>query len=146
MRSNSELEMTHQHRRRGASRRRIRVFAVGLMFGALAGCSHQQVDTGDSYRPEPIPVHVKNENFLDMNVSVIVSGVSRRLGMVTGNGSGDFKISWSVASGQPIVLRATPIGANGYVNSAALIVGEGQEIEFKIASVLRQSTAIVREP
>ncbi len=146
MRSNSELEMTHQHRRRGASRRRIRVFAVGLMFGALAGCSHQQVDTGDSYRPEPIPVHVKNENFLDMNVSVIVSGVSRRLGMVTGNGSGDFKISWSVAYGQSIVLRAVPIGGSGSVTSQALNVGEGQEIEFKIAATLRQSTAIVREP
>jgi hypothetical protein len=44
------------------------------------------------------------------------------------------------------VLRAVPIGGNGSVTSQALSVGEGQEIEFKIASTLRQSTAIVREP
>jgi len=116
------------------------------MLAVLAGCSRHQVDTGEAYRPEPIPVHVVNENFLDMNVYVVVSGVSRRLGMVTGNGAGDFKISWSVAYGQSIVLRAVPIGGSGSVSAQALNIGEGQEIEFKIAATLRQSTAIVREP
>jgi hypothetical protein len=81
-----------------------------------------------------------------MNVYVVVSGVARRLGTVTGNSTGDFKIGWSVASGQSIVLRAVPIGGNGSVTSQALSVGEGQEIDFKIASTMRQSTAIVREP
>lgn len=104
------------------------------------------METGEDLRPEPIPVHVRNENFLDMNVYVIVSGVARRLGLVTGNSAGDFKISWSLANGQSIVLRAVPIGGNGSVTSQALSVGEGQEIEFKIASTMRQSTAIVREP
>jgi hypothetical protein len=137
--------MTHQHRRRRAGRR-LRFYAAGAMLAVFAGCSRHQVDTGEDYRPDPIPVHVRNENFLDMNVYVVASGVARRLGMVTGNGAGDFKIGWSVANGQSIVLRAVPIGGNGSVTSQALTVGEGQEIEFKIASSLRQSTAIVREP
>lgn len=137
--------MTNQHRRAGASRR-LRFFAAGLTLTVLAGCSRNKMDTGEDLRPEPIPVHVKNENFLDMNVYVVISGVSRRLGMVTGNGAGDFKISWSAAYGQSIVLRAVPIGGSGSVTSQGLTVGEGQEIEFKIAATLRQSTAIVREP
>ena len=36
-------------------------------------------------------MHVKNENFLDMNVAVVASGVSRRLGQVTGNSSARFQ-------------------------------------------------------
>jgi hypothetical protein len=138
--------MIHQHRRDRVSHHRLRSCAVGIMFAVLAACSRQQVETGEDPRPDPIPVHVRNENFLDMNVYVVVSGVARRLGMVTGNGAGDFKISWSVANGQPIVLRAVPIGGGGSVTSQALNVGTDQEIEFKIAATLRQSTAIVREP
>jgi hypothetical protein len=124
----------------------MRFYVVGAMVAALVGCSRNQVDTGEDYRPDPIPVHVRNENFLDMNVYVVVSGVARRLGMVTGNSAGDFKIGWSVVNGQSIILRAVPIGGSGSVTSQALSVGEGQEIDFKIASTLRQSTAIVREP
>lgn len=136
--------MTNQTRR--AMRHRARCCAVAMTLAALAGCSRNKIDTGQDYRPNPIPVHVKNENFLDMNVYVVVSGVARRLGMVTGNGKGDFKIDWNVVYGQSIVLRAIPIGGNGGITSPALNVGEGQEIEFRIASTLRQSTAVVREP
>ena len=141
--------MIQHDRRDRVSRRYLRLVTVGMTLMTIAtigACSRKHVDTGEDYRPDPIPVHVRNENFLDMNVFVVVSGVSRRLGMVTGNGSGDFKINWSVAYGQPIVLRAVPIGGNGSITSPALSVGEGQEIEFKIGSTLRQSTAIVREP
>jgi hypothetical protein len=95
---------------------------------------------------DPIPVHVKNENFLDMNVAVVTSGVSRRLGQVTGNGTADFKISWSTANGQQIVLTATPIGGRGTFTSLGVSVGYGQVIELHIGSVLRQSAAVVREP
>ena len=97
------------------------------------------------FRSEPIPVHVKNENFLDMNIAVVVSGVSRRLGNVVGNGSGDFKIDGNLALGQTIYLTATPIGGRGQAVSGGLSVGPGQMIEFTVASTLRQSTATVRD-
>jgi hypothetical protein len=29
----------------------------------------------------PIPIHVRYENFLDMNVAVVLNGVSQRLGL-----------------------------------------------------------------
>jgi len=119
-----------------------------LVLVVAAACSRNKdiaEDEGD-YRVDPIPVHVKNENYLDMNVGVIASGVTRRLGTVTGNGSGDFKIAWSVANGQQVSVTATPIGGSGRFTSLGLSVRPGQEIEFRVGSVLRQSTAVVREP
>jgi hypothetical protein len=113
---------------------------------ALAACSRNK-GQGELYpRIDPIPVHVQNENFLDMNVFVVASGVSRRLGTVTGNSAADFKIQWSLINGQTISLTATPIGGRGAAGSGALSVGPGQMIDFKIGSVLRQSTATVRQP
>ena len=121
---------------------------VALLFVlATAGCArHPQTGPDLDFRPEPIPVHVKNENFLDMNIAVVVSGVSRRLGNVVGNSSGDFRIDGGLALGQTIYLTATPIGGRGQAVSGGLSVGPGQMIEFTVASTLRQSTATVREP
>jgi hypothetical protein len=113
----------------------------------LAGCTRGKGHDDDFYpRMEPIPIHVRNENFLDMNVAVISNGVSRRLGQVAGNSAGDFKVDWAVANGQGIILTATPIGGRGSANSGSLNVAPGQVVEFKIGSVLRQSTAMVHDP
>jgi hypothetical protein len=125
--------------------RRLCVAAMGVVL--LAACSRHKNSSDDFYpRAEPIPVHVINENFLDMNVAVVSSGVSRRLGLVTGNSSADFTISPSITNGQSIALTATPIGGRGVASSGALSVGPGQLIDFKIGSVLRQTTATVRQP
>ena len=131
-------------RTRGSRFRRQR-YALALLV-VLAACSRGK--PGDEVYPrmEPIPVHVKNENFLDMNVSVVSNGVSRRLGLVSGNSSASFKVEWSLASAQGIILTATPIGGRGSAGSGSLIVAPGQVIDFKIGSVLRQSTASVHDP
>jgi len=128
-------------RRSPASALRVTVCLLTLL-GACARNKNQ----GDYPRADPIPVHVRNENFADMNVAVVANGISRRLGLVTGNSSADFKIAWSVANGQGLVLTATPIGGRGLAGSGALSVSPGQVIEFKIGSVLRQSTAVVHDP
>jgi len=124
-----------------------RLRLVAMFAVLLAACSRNKAQNDDFYpRAEPIPVHVQNENFLDMNVFVVSSGVSRRLGLVTGNSAADFKIQWSIVNGQSISLTATPIGGRGSAGSGALNVSPGQMIDFKIGSVLRQSTATVRQP
>lgn len=131
------------------SRRGIRVFLAALTCVALAACSHNKSPDSDSdpdLRPDPIPIHVKNENFLDVNVAVFAGGVSRRLGMVPGNTSADFSVNWSVANGSGLSLTAVPIGGNGSVNTGLLNVAPGQMIEFRIGSMLRQSTAVVHDP
>ena len=127
--------------------RRLWRLALATVF-VVAACAHNNPDVEELYeaRPDPIPVHVKNENFLDMNVAIVSGGMTRRLGSVTGNGSANFSINWSVANGQTVSLTATPIGASTRPwLSQGLSVHPGQTIEVHIASVLRQSNAIVRE-
>jgi hypothetical protein len=129
------------------SYRAARVFAAGSMLLALAGCSrNKQLESEMEPRPDPIPVLVKNENFLDVNVFVIAGGVTRRLGLVSGNSSSQFTIAWSIANAAGVTLTAQPIGSNGRASSGSLNVSPGQIIEFKIGSVLRQSVATVRDP
>lgn len=125
-----------------------RYFRAAALVVGLAACAHhnQLGQDEEDVRQEPIAVHVRNENFLDMNVYVVAGGVSRRLGTVTGNGSGDFSINWSVANGQPLVMSAIPIGGSGRATSPQLTVSPGQVIEFKIGSQLRLSAAIVHDP
>ena len=73
-----------------------------------------------------------------MTVGVVVGGVVRRLGQVTGNGSANFTIAWSVANGTTISLTAIPIGQNARFTSTGLSVSPGQMIDFRIAPVLRR--------
>jgi hypothetical protein len=132
----------------GRSSRPARAVCRAAMLMILfAACSHNnQPETDDNPRPDPIPVHVKNENFLDMNVSVVAGGANRRLGTVSGNGSGDFTIPWNAANGQGIYFLAVPIGGSGAAPSATLNVSPGQVIDFRIETVLRQSVAIAHDP
>lgn len=123
---------------------RARFIAVLLL--AAAACSRGKPGAQPEPRPDPIVVHVKNENFLDMNVAVVVSGVSRRLGQVSGNSSADFKIDYMLTVGQSITITGTPIGGRGIATSGPLNVSEGQIIEFEIGSTLRQSSATIRNP
>ncbi|HVE34985.1 MAG TPA: hypothetical protein VNC18_15590 [Gemmatimonadaceae bacterium] len=124
----------------------VRTRVALLFLLATAACvRHSQTGPEVDARPEPIPVHVKNENFLDMNIAVVVSGVSRRLGNVVGNGSGDFMIDGNLAIGQTLYLTATPIGGRGQATSGGLSVGPGQMIDFTVASTLRQSVATVHD-
>jgi hypothetical protein len=123
---------------------RLRVALLFLL--ATAACArHAQTGPEIDTRPEPIPVHVKNENFLDMNIAVVVSGVSRRLGNVVGNGSADFTIDGQLAMGRTLYLTATPIGGRGQGTSGGLSVGPGQMIDFTVGSTLRQSVATVHD-
>ena len=121
--------------------------AIALVV-AVAACSRNNPETGADFdpRPEPISVFVKNENFLDVNVSIVTGGVSRRLGQVSGNGSSDFKLNASFANGQSVSVIAVPIGQSTRYTSPGLQVRPGQRIEVRIAASLRQSSTVVRDP
>ncbi|HEY4130715.1 MAG TPA: hypothetical protein VGM50_08855 [Gemmatimonadaceae bacterium] len=125
---------------------RLRVATLCLI--ATAACSHNKSGTEEDLtpRPDPIPVHVRNENFLDMNVYALTGGVQHRLGTVTGNGEGDFTVAWDSQVSSGVALVAIPIGGSGRYTTQALNVGEGQMVVFRIAPLLRQSTVVVADP
>jgi hypothetical protein len=122
----------------------LRYACAGALVVATA-CARGKPDQLEPLR-DPITVHVRNENFLDMNISVLANSTTRRLGQVTGNSSASFKIPWSVANGQQIVLVAVPIGGRGAFRSGGLSVGDEQMVEMRIGPTLAQSSAVVREP
>jgi hypothetical protein len=124
----------------------VRGRVIAALLIAAVACSHGKPGAPPEPRPDPILVHVKNDNFLDMNIAVVISGVSRRLGQVTGNASADFKVDYLLTVGQSIAILATPIGGVGAATSGPLSVSEGQLVEFVIGSTLRQSSATVRNP
>jgi hypothetical protein len=131
-----------------ASRGRRWRWAAAVTLLAFAACFHNTPeDDADAVpRPDPIPVHVKNENFSDMNVYAVVSGVSRRIGTVQGNSEANFTIDWPMAYGQFITINAIPIGGRGGATTGSLSVGAGQMIDFRVSSILRQSSVSVHEP
>jgi hypothetical protein len=93
---------------------------------------------------EPIPLKVRNDNFSDMTVAVVIQGITRRLGTVSGNSVATFAITRSMYVTSDINIVATAIGGSGRASSGTISVSEGQEVEFHIAPVLRQSSVVVR--
>ena len=125
---------------------RIRVAAMCLI-AATACARNKNSDEEDlTPRPDPIPIHVRNENFLDMNVYYVGGGVQRRMGTVNGNTEADFSVAYQYTTSAGVYFIAIPIGGGGRFTSPTLNVGVGQMVVFRIAPLLRQSVAIVQEP
>ena len=123
-------------------------FLVGLIAAtatipAASACSHTREAGGEVAPASAIGLHVKNENFLDMDVYAVSDGLATRLGTVTGNGSRNFVLDGSLAV-QDFRIVATPIGGNGRASTGAVSVSPGQTIEFTIGSTLRNSSVFIR--
>ena len=100
-----------------------------------AACSHnQQPDIDDGISRDPIVVHVKNENFLDMNVYVVnTSGGRTRLGTVTGNTNTTFVIpDYVLGPANSVSFIVEPIGANRAPMSNSLYVQPGTTVVLTI--------------
>src|SRR5947209_8649084 len=112
----------------------LRSAALATVIAAVvvaAACSRfNRPQDYDEEANDPITVQVKNENFLDMNVYVVASGMSRRLGFVSGNNSATFSFPFSTARSGGVMLTATPVGGGGQARTGSLNVGPGQVIEF----------------
>lgn len=121
----------------------IGLFAATATIPAASACSHTQEAGGEVAPASAIGLHVKNENFLDMDVYAVSDGLATRLGTVSGNGSRNFVLDGSMAV-QDFRIVATPIGGNGRASTGSVTVSPGQTIEFTIGSTLRNSTVFIR--
>jgi hypothetical protein len=123
-------------------------FLIGLMVAtatmpAAGACSHQNEQAGELAPANTVDLHVKNENFLDMDVFAVADGQATRLGTVTGNGSRNFVVDAALAN-RDFRIVATPIGGTGRAGTGSIAVTPGQTIDFTIGSVLRNSTVFIR--
>ncbi len=130
-----------------------RSFAVQLFAGAGSSSWCYSPPARTPSRPttrfsptdRPFPCLVDNENYLDVNVSVVTGGVPRRLGDVPGNSQRQVHAVGDVAYSEPIYLTATTIGGRDSYSSSTLNVGYGQVIELHLGVNLRQSVAFLRD-
>jgi hypothetical protein len=123
-------------------------FLIGLIVAtatvpAISACSHPNELAGELAPANTIELHVKNENFLDMDVFAVMDGQATRLGTVTGNGSHNFVVDATLGV-QDFRIVATPIGGTGRATTGSIAAAAGQTVDFTIGSVLRNSTVFIR--
>ena len=121
----------------------VGLLAIGGTLASSGACWRNNQEAGDVSPANTIGVHVQNDNFLDMDVYLVAEGLPTRLGTVSGNGSHTFVVDGSLAS-QDIRIVATPIGGNGRASTGSVLVSPGQTIDFRIGSILRNSSVSVR--
>jgi outer membrane lipoprotein SlyB len=113
-------------------RRTRMAVATGLVAVALAGCSHNQAQTGLIPAQRTV-LKVDNQSFNDMRIYVIQGGQRIRVGTATGKTVTPFKLPPSVISGfTTIRVQAVPIGANGNSVSEEISITPGDELELRI--------------
>ena len=111
----------------------------------ISACSRTTQAAGDLAPAASIGLSVTNQNFLDMDVYAVSDGLATRLGTVNGNNTRTFALHPSLAS-RDLRIVATPIGGNGRASTGEVLVSPGQTIEFRIGSILRNSTVSIRSP
>src|ERR1043165_5728434 len=79
-----------------------------------------------------VSVRVVNDNFQDVDVYAVHSGISTRIGTVVGNSSGSFTVDRTLWPSNELSLVAVPIGGFGRASSGRLSVGGGDNVEFHV--------------
>ena len=94
--------------------------------------------------PERTTVRVVNDNWHDMTVYAVRSGYRRRLGTVTSFTSRVFTLppAFLIPSDE-LRLIADPIGRRGAYVSEALVVNDGDVVEWRLRNNLRLSNIFI---
>jgi len=125
-------------------RRSVRLLLVLAVTVAAPACRSADPYALDQVRPDGATLVVRNDNFADMDLYAVSSGLATRIGTVSGLSTQSFALSSTMIGGSDFRVVATPIGGNGRASTGALLVRGGSVIDFRIASVLNQSVGSVR--
>lgn len=126
----------------------LRRLALAAMLASAAGTSACR--SGNAYdvadrQANDVMLVVENQNFTDVDIYALSSGLPTRIGTVSGgNSTARFVLRPTVTNASDFRLIATPIGGNGRVSSGPLIVSSGRTIKFTIAPNLATSHAEVQ--
>jgi hypothetical protein len=126
------------------SRLLIGLLAASAALSTATACSRPNEAAGEVLPATSIGLTVTNQNFLDMDVYAVSDGLATRLGTVTGNAKRNFVLHPSLAAAGDLRIVATPIGGNGRASTGNVNVSPGQTIDFRIGSILRNSTVSIR--
>jgi hypothetical protein len=124
--------------------RGLRVLIPGLLLTASA-CAHS--GGGDEPQPTrtPVSVEVSNQNALPMDVYVLGSGITHRLGTVHPGMDGRFVVPQNLVGGGSVRFEARPTGEGPPFRSGDLLLAPGAAVDFVIGARLFNST-VTRRP
>ncbi|MEO8335785.1 MAG: hypothetical protein ABI664_12485 [bacterium] len=125
--------------------RNIALAAMLASPAAFAACRSSNAYDVENRKPEDTMLVVENQNFYDVDIYALSSGLPTRIGTVSGSsGTGRFALNATIISSTDFRLVAAPIGGNGRASSGPLLVGPGQTIKFTITPSLSHSHAEVQ--
>lgn len=90
-------------------------------------------------------IRVTNNNWSDMTIYLVRHGTRQRLGMVTSQGVGIFRVpAHAVESASDVRLIADPIGSSVTYASEPIMISPGQEMEWRLENAINLSSFWVR--
>lgn len=118
--------------------------AVALAVAAGACTAHASPRTGPLPAERETTVEVTNNNWSDMVVYVVSSGMRRRLGTINSMSTERLRVPRAlVMPGVKVRLMADPIGDSDTFNTGPILVSPGERIEFTIQNHLAISSYAV---
>ena len=126
----------------------LRRVAIAIMLAspaAFTACRSSNAYDVENRKPEDAMLIVENQNFYDVDIYALSSGLPTRIGTVSGtSGTARFALNATIIGASDFRLVAAPIGGNGRASSGPLLVGPGRTIKFTITPSLAQSHAEVQ--
>lgn len=110
------------------------VILGGTLVAVLGACAPTSDPArGPVVEGEPALVQVTNNNWLDMAVYAVRSGLRVRLGTVTSLNTETFTVPRALMTGaSAFQLVADPIGSSGTFKTQSVSVWPGQTVKFQI--------------
>ena len=118
-------------------------FALVLLLGmSTVACYHRGANAEDA---EPVYVDVTNHNPSDMNIYLVHAGMRIRLGTVTTEMTGHFKLKAHEFGDGSFQLLASPLGGSRGFLSEMVYPQSGQTVTWTLEVVLIQSTLTIQD-
>ncbi|HEY0997743.1 MAG TPA: hypothetical protein VGD77_17270 [Gemmatimonadaceae bacterium] len=128
--------------------RRSLVLVLASALTACASAGHSATSAGTVARAPvkaaAVKVNVQNDNFYDVVVYAVVSGVKTRLGSVVGHSKQLLRVPVSLLSLGSLQIFADPIGGERGTVLEPIAVSPGQQVSVTLMPSLNMSYVSVR--
>lgn len=93
---------------------------------------------------DSVDLVVQNDNFAEMDIYAIASGLATRVGSVQGLATERFALNSSVYNASDLRIVGAPVGGNGRASTGPIVVHRGSTIRFTIANLLAASSVSIQ--
>ncbi len=121
-----------------------KLFALLLIVGVTASCSHNRRAIDDSRSDSEATLHVENHHYGDVDIYVIHNGSRTRVGSVTATSDETFTLNPRViGTVGTMQLLAHGVGVAGSLSSEQFSIRSGMQINWTIDSNMSRATLAI---